>query len=273
MAKEFFKNLPDTSTPINASRLNGLLNGNEAMGNIVVGDVKCKNLFNKGTIVNGWLNYANNVLMETHQSNYVTSDYISVKPNTTYTLNLYNSDNLGSGGIMFYDGAKNWISPGIPETQTVITFTTTPDTEYVRFVLRNDAKDNVQLEEGTTATEYTPNKAFGMESGSNSNGSWVKFEDGTMLFNKRQYYYIPFKSTQKWGSMWESDGVNLGDFPVPFISPPDVGVTIRNSAGGMVEYILNGTNTNIGNLYMMRPIDTNKEIEYVLSITAIGKWK
>jgi hypothetical protein len=51
MAKEFFKNLPDTSTPLSASRLNGLLNGNEAMGNIVVGDVKCKNLLGDNIIL------------------------------------------------------------------------------------------------------------------------------------------------------------------------------------------------------------------------------
>ena len=46
MAKEFFKNLPDTSTPLSAERLNGLLDGEESMGNIIVEDIKSKNLFN-----------------------------------------------------------------------------------------------------------------------------------------------------------------------------------------------------------------------------------
>lgn len=164
MSKEFFKNLPDTSTPLNASRLNGLFNGNESMGSIVVENVKCKNLFNKDIVFAGWLNYNDNSMNDTDQNRFVTSDYILVEPNTTYTLNLFNSESLGSGGIMFYDSEKNWLSPGIAETETIITFTTTSNTKYVRFVLTNEYKDNVQLEEGTTATEYTPYKKFGYNS-------------------------------------------------------------------------------------------------------------
>jgi hypothetical protein len=127
---------------------------------LVVNDIKCKNLFNKYTIVNGWLRYYDNGLMDTSQNHYVTSGYITVKPNTTYTLNLYDSTGLGLGGIMFYDSFKNWIPQGIAETQTVITFTTPLNTKYVRFVLINGVKDNVQLEEGYNATEYTPHKEF-----------------------------------------------------------------------------------------------------------------
>ena len=52
MAKEFFKNLPDTSTPLSAERLNGLLDGEESMGNIIVEDIKSKNLFNINDITN-----------------------------------------------------------------------------------------------------------------------------------------------------------------------------------------------------------------------------
>jgi len=44
MAREIFKNLPDTSTPINASKLNGIFNGEESMGSIVVEDINFKNL-------------------------------------------------------------------------------------------------------------------------------------------------------------------------------------------------------------------------------------
>lgn len=44
MAREIFKNLPDKSTPLNATKLNGIFNGEESMGSIVVEDIECKNL-------------------------------------------------------------------------------------------------------------------------------------------------------------------------------------------------------------------------------------
>ena len=46
MAREFFKNLPDKSTPLTAPRLNRMLNGEESIEKIVVGDIECKNLLN-----------------------------------------------------------------------------------------------------------------------------------------------------------------------------------------------------------------------------------
>ena len=46
MAREFFKNLPNTTTPLSASRINGLLDGDEAMGNVVVDSIRGKNLLN-----------------------------------------------------------------------------------------------------------------------------------------------------------------------------------------------------------------------------------
>ena len=36
-----------------------------------------------------------------------------------------------------------------------------------------------QIEEGSTATNYSEYKGIGYTSGSNENGSWVKYDDGT----------------------------------------------------------------------------------------------
>ena len=135
-------------------------NSQESMGNIVVDNIRSKNLFNKNTIFFGWLHVDSNIVMDDFTFTYVTSDYIEVKPNTTYTLNLYDAENLNSGGIMQYDTSKNWLGDGIAETQEIITFTTKSDTKYVRFVLRNAVKDNVQLEEGNVATEHAEHKEF-----------------------------------------------------------------------------------------------------------------
>ena len=44
MAREFFKNLPDTDTPVEAGRLNALLDGDEPQGYIVVDTIMGTNL-------------------------------------------------------------------------------------------------------------------------------------------------------------------------------------------------------------------------------------
>lgn len=133
---------------------------NSNLGNVTVESIKSKNLFNKNTIINGWLRYSDNVLVDPTSTTFMTSDYIVIEENETYTLNLYNSTQLANGGIMFYNENREWIQPGIPETKTVITFTTPENAKYVRFVLRNDAKEYVQLEKGSEATEYTEYKLF-----------------------------------------------------------------------------------------------------------------
>lgn len=187
MAKEFFKNLPDTSTPLNASRLNGLLNGNEAMGNIVVGDVKCKNLFN----ING-------AYTEVTGSPTISGDSISV-PNSsgnggytkfiqkievngslTFSCGISGSNGyarlllipLDSNGnvvtdleiegytyLALYGGYYGDISNG--EYELVLDSPENVKYFQLGFVHINATFTNIQIEEGTTATEYVPYKKIG----------------------------------------------------------------------------------------------------------------
>lgn len=78
MAKEFFKNLPSQETPFNASRWNGLLNGEEAMGSIVVDDITCKNIL------------PNNIQSQTINGLTVTRNNDgSLTLNGTATANIY----------------------------------------------------------------------------------------------------------------------------------------------------------------------------------------
>ena len=110
-------------------------------------------------------------------------------------------------------------------------------------------------------------------SGSNSNGSWIKFEDGTMICRMKKEYSVVFKSSQKWGILWESDLVSLGNFPTQFKTIPSVNVTICSSSSGLIEYVLNTTTSFAGQVQMFRPIDTNGTLTYTMSVVAIGTWK
>ena len=75
------------------------------------------------------------------------TDYIKIKPNTTYTTNCQYYRWYAQ-----YDKNKNSIG-GTTGSQT---FTTKENACYVRLTLATAQKDTFQLEEGTVATEYEP---------------------------------------------------------------------------------------------------------------------
>ncbi len=112
-----------------------------------------------------------------------------------------------------------------------------------------------------------------IESGSNDNGSWIKYSDGTMICSMSKNVYVNFSSSQKWGVMWESDNIDLGNFPQTFIEKPYVTISNFSESGGFIEILRDTTTSFVGNTKIARPSDTNGTIEYTLSIIAIGKWK
>ena len=154
MAREIFKNLPDTSTPINATKLNGIFNGEESMGSIVVEDITCKNLFDKDNIfTNRALNDGDGTVFEATNRN--TTDFINVKPNSDYIFS-----NISRTAVCLYDNNKTFI-----KTLTTDLVTTTSDTYYLRFTYKTDENySKGQLEIGSVATEYTPYKKYGYNS-------------------------------------------------------------------------------------------------------------
>lgn len=161
MAREFFKNLPSQETPFNASRWNGLLNGNEAMGSIVVEDITCKNMFDKNSgdiLKNKYLDPDGSIGNSSISS---VSGYIEVKPNTYYTLNIVSYSAIYDKVVVFYDSDKNYIN-GIQESNKVYTYTfkTPSNTKYIRFRFPNIHLDDTQLEIGQVATNYVEHKEY-----------------------------------------------------------------------------------------------------------------
>lgn len=157
MSREFFKNLPDTTTPLNAQRMNGFLNGNEAMGSIVVDDISCTD----------------------------------------------------------------------------------------------------------------PTKYFGYTSGSNENGSWVKYDDGRMeCFSRKTFLAVPIQTA--WGTMYESASLNLGDYPIPFVDIPYVQITPNGRF--LASVITAPSTTSYGTFRAVRPA-TAEGMEVTVSVEAKGYWK
>jgi lysophospholipase L1-like esterase len=102
-----------------------------------------KNLYDKKTVISGYLDKNNGGALVVN-AGYIHSDYIYVKPSTSYVVH-------NPFQALYFDGGKNFISGvGI----TTAPFTTPANCVYL--VLNNSAGEQTtqMLEEGTTASVY-----------------------------------------------------------------------------------------------------------------------
>ena len=118
-----------------------------------------------------------------------------------------------------------------------------------------------------------------IESGSNENGNWIKYADGTMICTATKVFEN-VSVTNSWGNLYETAELTLGNFPQQFISTP-TGINcnmITNSnsnekgSAGFVEYIVQTNNTSWGKTAIAKPV-SSPSVNIGLSLIAIGKWK
>lgn len=131
-----------------------------------------------------------------------------------------------------------------------------------------DSSNNVD-----TLDNYLNNKTI-YDSGSNNNGNWIRFTDGTMICTKT--ITVQTEITTPWGSLYESGNINLGDYAQSFIKKPIVSINncyADNYASGVfIESLFNITKSNVGDVWLCRP-NSRASASYTLDIIAIGKWK
>lgn len=271
MTKEFFKNLPDTSTPLNASRLNGLLNGNESMGNIVVEDVKCKNLFNINalTLQAGSVNKSSGTITVNQYSNGSNQTLKTLAPDLvagkTYTFSFKTT---GSTSHIYLSGSQSTWKSG---TAKVVTQEELNNTINFYGEWENSTEviiSEIQIEEGTAATEYTPYKGISYTSGRNENGSWIKYEDGTMICCGT-ITYDTIDCTEEYGSLYY--GAVAWQYPNTFVELPTY-INGTMNWGGIGGVALASTTSSVANLYVYNAMSytaNNAKMKYI----AIGRWK
>lgn len=197
MAKEYFKNLPDTSTPLTAPRLNGLLDGEESMGDLVVDSIRTKNMFGNYTIINGWI-YGTG--MRVNETNGNRMAFVKCEPNTTYTISrsvltgTFRVGDYTSIPIMTSSNVDYTLPKAIIEDNnaTSITYTTSSTAQYlivhygtIEDTTLNESLTTIQVEKGTTATTYSPYQDLENQEIYSTNevkiGTWV---DGKPLYRK-----------------------------------------------------------------------------------------
>ena len=117
-----------------------------------------------------------------------------------------------------------------------------------------------------------------VENGTNNNGSWIKFADGTMICKFTQIINLTVNTA--WGSLYGGK-FSVHDYPQEFIDIPEASITlVANNDGNYAGWIgTNGgtddirpTKKNIGEFNILRPTTANNAY-YKVQVIAIGKWK
>ena len=108
------------------------------------------------------------------------------------------------------------------------------------------------------------------EKGTNANGTYVKFSDGTMICHGR----VPIGSlaiTGPWGASYLSPAITV-TFPATFVeSPPAIATNMENTTGDIATWynVLASTNSFDGYFGSAVP----RTFPCTLSWMAIGRWK
>lgn len=237
------------------SIVNGSLQGTNAMGSIVVDDVKCKNLFSLN-------NYIYNTSISSEGeivSNSLTSMYyIPVQYGKSYVMSF--TDNSSSGNVLY------GFSDSIPTIGTNCTYnvTTCPElngmiftpvsasNKYLCIRLRYDANQvsnmsNIQVEEGTTPTLYTPHKEF--ENGVDDTG-WVNLNSSRGVWYRMKNSVVTIRIGDYTATTINAySNLSLGTLP-DYLKPP-VSIT------GSVNF-KNSSNAYLDPVTLFRVMDTGE---------------
>lgn len=110
-----------------------------------------------------------------------------------------------------------------------------------------------------------------IESGSNENGDYIKFSNGTMICFKQVITQV--KIDNPFGSMYEtSSSVNFGDYAKEFKEVPLIFPYVINRTA-LLEGMNMQTTTSFGMTWLMRPVADVDINTYTINLFAIGKWK
>ncbi len=129
----------------------------QTTGSIVVDDVNCKNLFVNGSniVTPGYIDASGNVVTTDATLSY-QNKLIAVKPNTQYTIS---SNTSTIYRIAEYNQSGTFITRHYNNESTRYTFTTGANTYFIKMAgTLTTVLDSLQIEKGSTATEYVEGK-------------------------------------------------------------------------------------------------------------------
>lgn len=111
-----------------------------------------------------------------------------------------------------------------------------------------------------------------VESGTNANGSWLKYANGIMICIKKVKFTQVVINTS-WGSVYETASTfNFGDYAQEFIETPNVSITLADGSTCFCESFSERTKKSIGSTWLWKPaVEAGGTMTF--DVIAIGKWK
>lgn len=276
--------------------VNGIVENNIFKNLLNVGNAKTSadaeiniNKTNNQISINGSSSIVTNIFLDSPKAN-KDEEGIILKAGT-YTATIKKvSGSLSGGDIEFrlrksdggsiYNGTRVWtktILSGVQDDAVYSrTFTLEEETRlhwigYFAGELRtfNNLVLQFQIEESPTPTPYIPWAGYIVESGSNDNGSWIKYADGIMICFKR------VSGTTARFNLWTNGtyyyDIQNGSWSQPFITFLNVQCTSATNQSWAI--ISNYSLISAGTTRLIRPDDGGSGQNYVVDLLAIGKWK
>lgn len=282
--KQEWKNLPNQTTPANATRMNHIEDG------IVKNDI-FKNML--------YMNYSRGTSTTINGVTFTINDDGSISASGTgtklgYLWLIYNNNSLELDDDKTYTWSLTTVSGTFVDVARIVSkenssnlldITTSVPTRTFKGSYFQSAINcflrvqpntvynytiKLQLEESSSATDYAPFAGYIVESGSNSNGNWIKYSDGTMIcwgYYEKENIAI----NRTFGSLYECQSFNLGDFSQNFAEIPRVTITKLGTVCAWIESLDNVTRNSLGTANWVRPTAGTYTLAY--SYTAIGRWK
>ena len=129
-----------------------------------------------------------------------------------------------------------------------------------------------QDEVGTISADSNGILISGEEYGSNSNGYYHKFHDGTLICTKQKE--ISTTCNNAWGALYDSSVIDMGNWPMSFVDTPTIHAEFcTDSSFAWLEGFNGVSATSAGQTYLCRATDTGTLITGKLHITGIGRWR
>ena len=252
----------------------------ENVANTIANENLFRNMLNipDGTFVNNGVTFTVKSGIITYSSGTPTSAVsitLNITPITlkigTYTM----SNNSGNYPyIMLYSGDTKVVSSEYANNG-VKTFTLENEKIINKITLyfgtsTPPASIKPQIEEGTRKSNFTSWAGYIVESGSNDNGSYIKYSNGTMICRNKKTFNKAANIV--YGALFRTEGIDFPNFPITFKDVPDISCFCIGVNTAFIANWSASTKEKIGSLIGIRPITTNAQ-DYIISYTAIGEWK
>jgi hypothetical protein len=179
-------------------------------------------------------------------------------------------------GKTFVDYGEDRIGiGGTPDIQMSDSSTNSVENRVIKGYVDNVADSIPELSNtyGTSNVDgytqnYINNNVGVVDSGSNTNGSYVKYADGTMICSNRVSFTRDITSEYE-GMYFNSTGTIT--FPQEFISAPFLTITLEQNGSLLGVNSISRTTTGFGSYVWKSQAKSN--VTFYLHYIAIGRWK